>query len=296
MSYLGLKRKRSASLPCALLCAVTLVLGIGAGFLAGLTVAATFTKSELVIPTSPIELRVNVSGIPSPSGSSPIGGSQAGLGSGFLDALADNARQAIEAARKKTSDAVQIPTVAAEEFVKGLSHEAGKSLVGFFSELIKAGFGTSAEKDNERQRFSMVIRQDLINYNRASPIPVIVDCPETQTLERSTMLKQVLFDTNRSVPTDSADQVIDQVREFARTRPGSVLLLSGNTDTTGSDRRNSLLAQQRVASVKVRLIQSGGIAPGRIFSNELATRSLPVVTAQDKSEPRNRAVTIEVRD
>ena len=124
----------------------------------------------------------------------------------------------------------------------------------------------------------------------------MIDCPETKTLERNTMLKQVLFDTNRSVPTDSADQVIDQVREFARTRPGSVLLLSGNTDTTGSDRRNSLLAQQRVASVKVRLIQSGGIAPGRIFSNELATRSLPVVTAQDKSEPRNRAVTIEVRD
>ena len=296
MSYLGLKRKRSASPPCALLCAVTLVLGIGAGFLAGLTVAATFTKSELVIPASPIELRVNVSGIPNPSSGSPIGGSHAGLGSQFLDALADNAREAIEAARKKTSDAAQIPAVAAEEFVKGLSHEAGKSLGGFFSELIKAGFGNSTEKDNERQRFSMVIRQDLINYNRASPIPVIVDCPETKTPERNTMLKQVLFDTNRSVPTDSADQVIDQVREFARTRPGSILLLSGNTDTTGSNRRNSLLAQQRVASVKVRLIQSGGIAPGRIFSNELATRSLPVVTAQDKSEPRNRAVTIEVRD
>ena len=48
--------------------------------------------------------------------------------------------------------------------------------------------------------------------------------------------------------------------------------------------------------MEVRLIQSGGIAPGRIFSNELATRSLPVVTAQDKSESRNRAVTIEVRD
>jgi hypothetical protein len=44
MSYLGLRRKRPASLPCALLCAVTLVLGIGPGFLAGLTVAAKFTK------------------------------------------------------------------------------------------------------------------------------------------------------------------------------------------------------------------------------------------------------------
>ena len=181
----------------------------------------------------PIELRVNVSGIPSPSGSSPIGGSQAGLGSQFLDALADNARQAIEAARQKTSDAAQIPVVAAEEFVKGLSHEAGKNLAGFFSELIKAGFGSSTEKDNERQRFSMVIRQDLINYNRASPIPVIVDCPETKALERNTMLKQVLFKNNRWALADSADQVIDQVREFARTRPGSVLLLSGNTDTTG---------------------------------------------------------------
>jgi outer membrane protein OmpA-like peptidoglycan-associated protein len=106
----------------------------------------------------------------------------------------------------------------------------------------------------------------------------------------------VLFDPNISIPNVSADRVLDQVREFARARPTSVILISGNTDTTGTDRRNTILAQQRVASVKALLIQSGGIAPGRIFSTDLATSSLPVVTGTDRSEAQNRAVTIEVRD
>ena len=54
MSYLGLKRKRSASLSMCAPVSVTLVLGIGAGFLAGLTCRGYVPqKSEFVIPASP---------------------------------------------------------------------------------------------------------------------------------------------------------------------------------------------------------------------------------------------------
>jgi hypothetical protein len=53
--------------------------------------------------------------------------------------------------------AAQVPQIAVEEFVKGLSSEAGKTVVGFFSELVKAGFGIGGEKDKEGQPFSSYV-------------------------------------------------------------------------------------------------------------------------------------------
>lgn len=95
--------------------------------------------------------------------------------------------------------------------------------------------------------------------------------------------------------THKANYVVGLARNYARGHRGTVLLLSANTDTTGSSSYNSRLAWERAMAVRRRLITEGGIAPGRIFVDALATHSLPVVTGANKRNGKNRRVTIAVQ-
>lgn len=89
---------------------------------------------------------------------------------------------------------------------------------------------------------------------------------------------------------------MEKMRTFVRRHPNSIFLLSSNTDTTGSQNRNIRLARQRANAVKNALIAQAGIPTHRVFSLELATQFLPVITEMKSDEPYNRSVTIQAID
>ncbi|MBD9363345.1 OmpA family protein [Methylomonas fluvii] len=259
---------------------------------------ASFTTPGVYPASKPIEAVPKISGLPSEPVSPPHASTPPLVNSGFLGILADMALNAIKAAESKESDASSLPSVAATEFIKGFSSEAGKAPVSLFSDLIKAGFGKNTDKDisKERAEISSAILRVLINDNPSLAPPIFLSCPENKTTARPPLSEQILFDTNESKLSRSADHTIDIIRTIAQAHPTSILLLSSNTDTTGSAARNRTLTKQRTDVVRERLISYGGIEPSRIFSSDLATQSLPVITAPNMSEPLNRSVIIKVRD
>lgn len=105
----------------------------------------------------------------------------------------------------------------------------------------------------------------------------------------------VRFDRGSPDITSQADHVIGRARNYARRHRDTLLLLSANTDTTGSPSYNARLAWKRAMAVRRRLMTKGGIAPARIFVDPLATNSLPVVTGPNDPNYENRTVTIDVR-
>jgi outer membrane protein OmpA-like peptidoglycan-associated protein len=272
------------------------------GYVFGVSGTANSKGSDSVMASKPIEVTLNVTGL-QPSQKSPLivsvppgTGAHSEAGGHFLSTLSDLAVRAMDSAREQTADVASLPKAAASEFVKGLSGEAGKELVNAFGELVKAGFGSSKDKAEEKKQFTVLVLRDALRDDAASPQPIFVDCPQNRAVDRVKIAERVLFDPGRSTISDSASQVINRVRDYAREHRDFLVLLTSNTDTMGSSAINRTLSKQRSASVRDRLIHSGGIEPSRIFSAELATESLPIVTGGDRSEPRNRAVTVEVRD
>lgn len=290
-----------------------LVAGSAMGFFGGLAASGAFARFELTGPRNPIELRVTVSQPSGPTQPQPVV-PPAGSGSPFLEEMKKHAEAAVAKARSTSPDpanvpqvaaeefvrsigtAAQIPKIAVEEFVKGVSSEAGKSLVGFFAELVKSGFGLGSDKERQQHLFATVLRQELVVYVRTASATTLADCPTPMVPQPARHVRHVAFDINQSRLTAAGSATLNEVRELAKQQLDSILLLSGNTDTTGSLGRNSQLARQRVEAARAHLVKEGGIAPSRIFVSELATHSLPVMTTAGTSEPRNRAVTVAIRN
>jgi hypothetical protein len=122
-------------------------------------------------------------------------------------------------------------------------------------------------------------------------LPTLPPDPKPVALVSETLL----FDPNEAKLDQKATQTIEHVRDVALAHPDSMVLLWSHSDTTGPGERNKQLSQLRSTAVRERLSKSGGVAPNRIFSSDLANDALPVVTPPKAPEPWNRSVTIEVR-
>lgn len=208
----------------------------------------------------------------------------------FLGTLVNMALNALETAAKKTKDETLLPLEAANEFVKGFSGKAGEATVELFGELIKGGFGSDDKDMNEDKKAKLlaIIFRSVTKGNCL---------PENYQFKRITLKKQILFGTNKATLSNkSANDAIELIRTFVHAHPDSIILLSSNTDTTGSPVRNNQLAKQRTKVVRDKLISDAGIQPNRIFSVDLATQSLQVITPKNSDEPLNRSVTVEAID
>ena len=80
----------------------------------------------------------------------------------------------------------------------------------------------------------------------------------------------------------------------ASKRPGSDIVVTGHTDSTGALLANDALSLQR-AKVVVQLLIDSGAAASRIEAVGRGKRELLVPTADDVDEPKNRRVEIVVR-
>jgi outer membrane protein OmpA-like peptidoglycan-associated protein len=101
----------------------------------------------------------------------------------------------------------------------------------------------------------------------------------------------VFFDFNKSDLTPDAVRIVDQAAHNAAPAKATELVVTGHTDTVGSDAYNMRLSRRRAESVAAEL-EKQGIASSEIEIVAKGKRDLLVPTGDGVREPQNRRVTI----
>lgn len=103
----------------------------------------------------------------------------------------------------------------------------------------------------------------------------------------------VQFATGRSTLSPQAISVIRQVAADYKTTGNATVSLTGHTDTVGSQNSNTALSQRRVEAVRSALVREG-VPSAAITATAHGEVSLPVQTADNVSDQRNRSVDIAI--
>ena len=103
----------------------------------------------------------------------------------------------------------------------------------------------------------------------------------------------VFFDFDKSVLTDEALRTVEQAAQAVRAQKTVRILVTGHTDTVGSNRYNQALSERRAATVKAAMVGLGIAADqigttGKSFSDPL------VPTGPNAREPKNRRAVIDL--
>jgi iron complex outermembrane receptor protein len=120
-----------------------------------------------------------------------------------------------------------------------------------------------------------------------TPPPVQAPTPAMKAA-RSYM---VFFDFNRSDLTAQAVSIVDQAARNAAPAKATELVVTGHTDTVGSDAYNMRLSRRRAESVAAEL-EKQGIKSSEIEIVAKGKKDLLVPTADGVREPQNRRVQI----
>jgi outer membrane protein OmpA-like peptidoglycan-associated protein len=103
----------------------------------------------------------------------------------------------------------------------------------------------------------------------------------------------VYFDTGSSTLSPQAMTSIQQVGANYKATGNATVTLTGHTDTVGSPDLNMTLAQRRADAVRNALVREG-VPAAAITTAAQGEASLPVQTADNVDERRNRSVDIAV--
>jgi iron complex outermembrane receptor protein len=122
----------------------------------------------------------------------------------------------------------------------------------------------------------------------AAYVPPPVQAPMKATTARSYM---VFFDFNKSDLTSQAVSIVDQAAANAGPAKVTQLVVTGHTDTVGSDAYNMRLSRRRAESVAAEL-EKKGIPSSEIEIVAKGKKDLLVPTADGVREPQNRRVQI----
>ncbi len=120
-----------------------------------------------------------------------------------------------------------------------------------------------------------------------TPPPVVAPTP-APAVARSYM---VFFDFNKSDLTQQAVAIVDQAARNATPAKATELVVTGHTDTVGSDAYNMRLSRRRAESVAAEL-EKQGIKSSEIEIVAKGKQDLLVPTKDGVREPQNRRVTI----
>ena len=101
----------------------------------------------------------------------------------------------------------------------------------------------------------------------------------------------VTFATNSAALTPQSMATIQQAAAAAK--GGARVSLTGNTDTMGDATYNQMLSERRANAVRDALVNAG-VPAGNIAAAGRGETALPVQTADNVAEARNRSVTIAV--
>lgn len=125
---------------------------------------------------------------------------------------------------------------------------------------------------------------------QVAPAPVVEPTPPAVMDIREAMYL-VFFDFDKSAVGDGGQSVLDAVINEVSSRQINRIIITGHTDTSGSNAYNNRLAQRRAASVKAALV-ARGISESMITTQAKGESELLVPTADNTREPANRRATI----
>jgi len=103
----------------------------------------------------------------------------------------------------------------------------------------------------------------------------------------------VFFDFDKSNLTEKAQEVVAEAVKTAKANGMVKVLVTGHTDTVGSDRYNQALSERRAQSVKDEMVREG--MDGGTISIEGKSFHDPLVpTGPGVREPQNRRAVIDL--
>jgi len=119
--------------------------------------------------------------------------------------------------------------------------------------------------------------------------PQAVSTPPAASLPQA---YAVYFDTGQSALSPEASATVSQAADAFK-QGGTAVGVRGHADTVGNAEFNLLLSRQRAAAVKDAL-QRNGVPGSAILSGGVGEQNLPVPTADQTPERRNRSVAIVI--
>ena len=105
--------------------------------------------------------------------------------------------------------------------------------------------------------------------------------------------ENITFDTNSYVVKPQFRKTLDSVATVLNTYPDSTTVVSGHTDTTGTDAINNPLSVNRASSV-ASYLESQGISTSRITSRGYGSKQPIASNATEAGRAQNRRVEIAI--
>ena len=105
--------------------------------------------------------------------------------------------------------------------------------------------------------------------------------------------ENITFDTNSYVVKPQFKNTLDSVATVLKTYPDSTIIVSGHTDTTGTDAINNPLSLNRASSV-ASYLESQGISASRITSRGYGSKQPIASNATEAGRAQNRRVEIAI--
>ena len=105
--------------------------------------------------------------------------------------------------------------------------------------------------------------------------------------------ENITFDTNSYVVKPQFKNTLDSVATVLKTYPDSTIIVSGHTDTTGTDAINNPLSVNRASSV-ASYLESQGISTSRITSRGYGSKQPIASNATEAGRAQNRRVEIAI--
>ncbi len=124
-----------------------------------------------------------------------------------------------------------------------------------------------------------------------SSVPITAECPPQIVEEQSADLEPigftVYFDYDKSNLTPQASTLIQEAASRALQNDIDTVVVSGNTDTSGSSAYNQALSERRARVVREALV-ANGVPADRIRTEAYGETNLAKATADGVREPLNR--------
>ena len=127
---------------------------------------------------------------------------------------------------------------------------------------------------------------EVVQAAYVAPTPAPAPAPATEF--------SLLFDWDKSTITAESHATIVQAAAVAAQNKATIVLVTGYTDTTGSNQYNQALSERRAAAVKRDLIRQG-ISPDSIQTVGKGKTDLAVPTQDEVREHQNRRAQIILR-
>lgn len=124
------------------------------------------------------------------------------------------------------------------------------------------------------------------------PLPVVEVPPPPQVVQKKIVLRNVLFDFDRSNIRPDSAPVLDEAVQLLKDTGDISIIAEGHTDSIGTDAYNLKLSERRAASVRTYLV-AHGIAADRIRTEGFG-ESRPVAS-NDTADGRAQNRRVELR-